>query len=345
MLGFFDKYPYTDFHDLNLDWVIKAIRDLAAEVHNWEVVNKISYGGDWDITKQYPAWTIVCVNGTEGYISIKPVPAGVNYDNTDYWRLVADFTVQLAGIAQRVTDLENTVPVLEDAISDNTWLDGKKIVWYGDSWGTTAANIITHFNDKYPNVTVTNRCIGGTCLSRMTTAGYETLSGYQRITSDDLSGFDYIFIMYGVNDWLTSKIMKTKNPDEYEYIYAFEHVITYLKNNYPTLKPVFIFQSYCYSSTAFSTSGLDGVNNRGCSQQAYINNGIEICERYNIPYINLYELVGVNRYNYTNFMRNDNNEYVHPHSFLFEQMANIMFIYMHHFGYFRKRYQSLAFRN
>ena len=31
-LEFFNKYPYTDFHELNLDWVLKTVKDLFAAV-------------------------------------------------------------------------------------------------------------------------------------------------------------------------------------------------------------------------------------------------------------------------------------------------------------------------
>ena len=31
-LGFYNKYPYTDFHELNLDWVLKTVKDLFAAV-------------------------------------------------------------------------------------------------------------------------------------------------------------------------------------------------------------------------------------------------------------------------------------------------------------------------
>lgn len=31
-LGFFNKYPYTDFHELNLDWILKTVKDLFAAV-------------------------------------------------------------------------------------------------------------------------------------------------------------------------------------------------------------------------------------------------------------------------------------------------------------------------
>ena len=323
--AFLHKYPYQTLHELNLDWIISAMKELAYEMHNFEVANHITYAGDWNITKQYPAWSVVVKDGTTGYLSLKPVPAGVDITNGEYWVLIADFSAVIAGLGSRVSALESDVSSLTTEVRNNTWLDGKKVLWYGDSWGTTADNMVSQFISMYPTVTVTNRCIGGTAMSRMTFPGYEYNSGYQRITSEDLSGHDYIFIMYGVNDWQVSQKMRTKNPDEYEYIYCVEETIKYLKNNYPTLKPVFILESFCYASAGFGHTGLDGVNLCGCTQQAYINNCIDICDRYNIPYINLYDLVGVNRYNYTHYMRNDGGAYVHPTAALFKTMANIIY--------------------
>ena len=31
MPNFYNKYPYTDFHELNLDWVLETIRNLTEE--------------------------------------------------------------------------------------------------------------------------------------------------------------------------------------------------------------------------------------------------------------------------------------------------------------------------
>ena len=43
-MGFFDKYPYTDFHELNLDWLIAQMKALEEHVDNTynELYNRLS---------------------------------------------------------------------------------------------------------------------------------------------------------------------------------------------------------------------------------------------------------------------------------------------------------------
>lgn len=52
MPNFFDKYPYTDFHELNLDWIIKTVKDLSAEwastLIEWNATE-----AEWEALKQY----------------------------------------------------------------------------------------------------------------------------------------------------------------------------------------------------------------------------------------------------------------------------------------------------
>lgn len=133
-------YPYLDEHELNLDWLIAKMKELNIKFDEFKVINQISYGGSWDITKQYTAWTIVD-DGGMGYISIQPVPAGVDISNTDYWTLVADYSVVIAGLAGRVTDLENDMTDAQndiDAIEDEiAAMKNRKFIFIGDSYNTT----------------------------------------------------------------------------------------------------------------------------------------------------------------------------------------------------------------
>ena len=45
-MAFFDKYPYTDFHELNLDWVLKTVKALMQAVDSldeWKEAHEAEY--------------------------------------------------------------------------------------------------------------------------------------------------------------------------------------------------------------------------------------------------------------------------------------------------------------
>lgn len=106
-MGFFqDKYPHTEFHELNLDWIIKEIEKLNKYMNEFEVINQIKFMGQWEIQQSYPIWSIVDSDNI-GYISITPVPAGIELTNTNYWRQVANYSALLADFENRIIALEN----------------------------------------------------------------------------------------------------------------------------------------------------------------------------------------------------------------------------------------------
>lgn len=86
------EWPYSDLHELNLDWIIAEVKRIAAEMNNFEAVNTTQYLGEWDITKQYSPWSIVN-NGIYAYISTKPVPAGIQLNNRNYWIYIGEFRI------------------------------------------------------------------------------------------------------------------------------------------------------------------------------------------------------------------------------------------------------------
>ena len=51
-----------------------------------EPINQDNYLGLWDKTKEYPEGYVISY-GDKNYISIKPVPAGINPPNAEYWKL------------------------------------------------------------------------------------------------------------------------------------------------------------------------------------------------------------------------------------------------------------------
>lgn len=94
MNGFLNQFPYSDFHEMNLDWILNKMKELAAQMHNFEAVNKLNYAGNWDITKQYGIWSVV--NDADfAYMSLKIVPAGISINNQEYWMKIAPYSVDI----------------------------------------------------------------------------------------------------------------------------------------------------------------------------------------------------------------------------------------------------------
>lgn len=124
-MGFINQFPYSDFHEMNLDWILKELKNISDEMKGFVASNTVTYKGIWDITNQYENNDIV-LDLVRGYmmLSIQPVPAGIDILNEDYWRPVSPFKVDVEfddtsynAIANKtVTDKFATV---DSNISDN----------------------------------------------------------------------------------------------------------------------------------------------------------------------------------------------------------------------------------
>ena len=82
------RYPYTNDHELNLGWVLATIKAQESELSKFVALNTVKYADpfEWNITTQYATNTVV-FNPADmtAYISVQPVPSGVQIDNTEYW--------------------------------------------------------------------------------------------------------------------------------------------------------------------------------------------------------------------------------------------------------------------
>ena len=125
----FREYPYLNLQDLNLDYILRKIREMQSELNNFVVTNAIKYADpiDWNITTQYEKNTVVIdANSGIAYLSVQPVPSGVIITNTDYWTVVFDLSMFIDKNAKNLTDhVEGQTNTATFNSSVGDWL-----VWY-----------------------------------------------------------------------------------------------------------------------------------------------------------------------------------------------------------------------
>lgn len=151
-MAFYDKFPYTNFQEINLDWIIKALNILEQEQKEFINNNVIKYADPigWNITTQYEANTVVTdVNGN-AYISSQPVPVGVNITNTDYWSKIGNFDVLWSTVKNGITTADEgagTTATAARAVNDLVWVQDELLrvtapMIAGDSYviGSNAVN-------------------------------------------------------------------------------------------------------------------------------------------------------------------------------------------------------------
>ena len=120
-----NKYPYTDFHQLNDSWVIESIKALGERLENFITLNSLVFADplQWDITKNYAVNTIVIDENGDAYLSTKPVPAGVLLSNSEYWVEVFNFTAYVEKANKNLTDhYEKNVNRATANYSTGDWL-------------------------------------------------------------------------------------------------------------------------------------------------------------------------------------------------------------------------------
>lgn len=140
------KVPYTNFHNLNQDWIISMMMEFRETMDHIISLSTVKYADPiaWNITTQYEANTVV-IDQQSGiaYLSTQPVPAGINITNTDYWTTIFDLQLFLTGLREGITfAIEASGYASESrAVGDLVWVNSELLevltaMSAGDSYNT-----------------------------------------------------------------------------------------------------------------------------------------------------------------------------------------------------------------
>jgi len=123
------RAPYTNFHDLNLDWIIEVLNEFNTKLTNFVSLATIKYANpiQWDVTSQYEANTVVVDSNGNAYLSVQPVPSGVSLDRTQYWTKIGNFDELWSNVKKAITPIDeghSATATAARAIDDLVWVNG-----------------------------------------------------------------------------------------------------------------------------------------------------------------------------------------------------------------------------
>ena len=123
------RAPYTNFHDLNLDWIMDALNEFNTKLTNFVSLATIKYANpiQWDITSQYEANTVVVDSNGNAYLSVQPVPSGVSLDRTEFWTKIGNFDELWADVKKAITPNDeghSPTATADRAVNDLVWVNG-----------------------------------------------------------------------------------------------------------------------------------------------------------------------------------------------------------------------------
>lgn len=126
------KAPYTNFHDLNLDWIIEVLNEFNTKLTDFVSLATIKYADpiQWSITNQYEANTVVVDSNGNAYLSVRPVPSGVSLDRTEFWTNIGNFDELWADVKKAITPNDeghSPTATADRAVNDLVWVNGSLV--------------------------------------------------------------------------------------------------------------------------------------------------------------------------------------------------------------------------
>lgn len=178
---FFQNFPYTDYHSLNLDWLLDVSKETIESIKSIpDLVEKASLKFadpiEWDVNRTYQERYVVS-HGGGSYVSKQYVPAGTDIANTDYWAKIADYDVQVDLLNQKV-----------EAVKAESEFAGRSVCIIGASNETPVAGVTKTWAQYFADYAlaagatrVENVAVGG---SKLMTSGL--LDQVNRATPADI---------------------------------------------------------------------------------------------------------------------------------------------------------------
>lgn len=196
----------------------------------------------------------------------------------------------------------------------------KKSIWKGKKWyaigdSITRQNTYTKYLDRYCKFKrYYNAGQSGKCMTDMTA----------KLAVEPLTGYDLVTVFAGTNDFGFNTPLGTMQdtPDVRSFYGDTKRLIEAIKAQNPNIKIVFFTPIKRGSTT--TRPAYNTANAVGCTLENYVNAVIEVCNYYQIPYLDLFRCSEFNENTFTKLTKDN----LHPNNRGGKSLAKQMKVYL-----------------
>lgn len=107
--------------------IVNKVNEIIENVGQYGI--KIADPIEWDITSQYPLYTLVIDSEGTAYISNQPVPVGITLDNTEYWIPVFNYGANINQLRAQIASNERDNTNASKAYNEGDLLFSKGVLY------------------------------------------------------------------------------------------------------------------------------------------------------------------------------------------------------------------------
>ena len=293
--------------------------------------------GTYDATQVYEALDVVDNGLGTSYIAKIPTPANIPLTNTTYWAVYGATSGAIINLQNQIDTINNTdipglqnqidtinntdIPALESVIESSSFIQTNEhtnAIFFGDSITAGDLGNGTIANPTFPQayasisgLTPTNMGRGGSTAANNPNAGSAEHLNYVA-SLVNFANYDQCFICHGVNDYnADSPLGGINSTDEGTFMGALQKFIETAYTQNPSIQIVMLgtfWSIHAHTTLHGAAADYLPTNNVGFTIADYINGARSVANKYNIPFIDMMDMLGINLKNHSTFLADG----IHP---------------------------------